>query len=95
MSKGRRTFLGGFVDYRNIDTDYTLYFHVGRYYKKEINIIQLKYVLNDKGYSEKEIDSAISDYYYAYLHIFYLLNTFLIPLFSLSLLIYIFFSFFY
>jgi hypothetical protein len=51
------------MEYRNIDNDYKLYHHVKRFYNKELTEIQLKWILKDQNYSDKEISSAISDYY--------------------------------
>lgn len=56
------------VEYRNIDQDINLYHGAKRYWNyDQISKEQLYWILNDKGYSEKEIDSAITDYYYIYI----------------------------
>lgn len=50
------------MDYRNIDEDAKLLHHIKRYYNEEINETQLRYILNDANYSEREIDNALNDY---------------------------------
>jgi hypothetical protein len=54
------------MDYRNIDTDYILYKTVGRYWSGELNLDQLYWKLESEGYSKKEIDCAVYDYYLIY-----------------------------
>lgn len=48
------------MDYRNIDEDAKLLHHIKRYYNEEINETQLRYILNDANYSEREIDNALN-----------------------------------
>lgn len=50
------------MEYRNIDEDAKLLHHIKRYYNEEINETQLRYILNDANYSEREIDNALNDY---------------------------------
>jgi hypothetical protein len=54
------------MDYRNIDTDLDLLVGAKRYYLGELSIDQLYWELQSEGYSEKEIDLAIHDYYLIY-----------------------------
>lgn len=56
------------MEYRNIDQDIHLLKGVRRYWNDDqISKEQLYWILEDKGYSEKEIDNAITDYYYVYI----------------------------
>jgi hypothetical protein len=57
------------VEYRNIDQDINLYHGAKRYWNNDdqISKVQLYWTLGDKGYSETEIDNAITDYYYVYI----------------------------
>ena len=56
------------MEYRNIDQDIHLLKGVRRYWNDDqISKEQLYWILGDKGYSEKEIDNAITDYYYVYI----------------------------
>jgi len=54
------------MEYRNIDTDYMLYFVCKRYYAGELNQDQVYWKLESEGYSKTEIDNAIHDYYLVY-----------------------------
>ena len=54
------------MEYRNIDTDYMLYFVCKRYYSGELNQDQVYWKLESEGYSKTEIDNAIYDYYLVY-----------------------------
>jgi hypothetical protein len=55
------------MEYRNIDQDINLYNGAKRYWNDDqISREQLYWTLGDKGYSEKEIDYALGDYYYVY-----------------------------
>jgi hypothetical protein len=54
------------MEYRNIDTDYVLYFVCKRYYCGQLNKDQVYWKLESEGYSKKEIDNAIYDYYLVY-----------------------------
>jgi hypothetical protein len=51
------------MNYRNIDEDINLYKGAKRYWSNQITRNQLYWVLGDKGYSEKEVDKSIEDYY--------------------------------
>lgn len=54
-------------EYRNIDEDAVLLKLVKRYYNEDsLTEEQLKYLGKLDGYSEKEIDFAINDYYLIY-----------------------------
>jgi hypothetical protein len=55
------------MEYRNIDQDIVLLKSAKRYWQEEITLDQLNWILKDQGYSEPEIDHAITDYYYVYL----------------------------
>lgn len=56
------------MEYRNIDQDINLLKGVRRYWNEDqISKEQLYWTLGDKGYSETEIDNAITDYYYVYI----------------------------
>lgn len=55
------------MEYRNIDQDIVLLKSAKRYWQEEITLDQLNWILKDQGYSESEIDHAITDYYYVYL----------------------------
>jgi hypothetical protein len=51
------------MNYRNMDEDINLYKGAKRYWSNQITRNQLYWVLGDKGYSEKEVDKSIEDYY--------------------------------
>jgi hypothetical protein len=54
--------------YRNIDEDVKLLKFAKRYHSEDsLTIDQLKYIAKQDGYSEKEIELAINDYYWIYL----------------------------
>lgn len=56
-------------DYRNIDQDINLLNFAKRYYSEDsLTIEQLKYVAKQDGYSEREIDLALNDYYWIHIH---------------------------
>lgn len=56
------------MEYRNIDQDINLLNGAKRYWNNDqISKEQLYWTLGDKGYSEKEIDNAITDYYYVHI----------------------------
>ena len=57
------------MEYRNIDTDYILYFVCKRYYQGELNQDQVYWKLESEGYSKKEIENAIYDYYLIYVRV--------------------------
>ena len=46
-----------------MDEDINLYKGAKRYWSNQITRNQLYWVLGDKGYSEKEVDKSIEDYY--------------------------------
>lgn len=55
-------------EYRNIDEDVVLLKLVRRYYNEDsLTEEQLKYLGKLDGYSEREIDFAINDYYLIYI----------------------------
>lgn len=62
------------MSYRNIDEDINLYKGAKRYWSDQITKNQLYWVLGDKGYSEKEVDRAIDDYYVIHIHSEILIN---------------------
>jgi hypothetical protein len=63
------------MEYRNIDQDINLLKGVRRYWgEDQISKEQLYWILEDKGYSEKEIENAITDYYYVYIWTNVLIN---------------------
>lgn len=54
-------------DYRNIDTDIKLLKFARRFHSEdELTLDQLKYLASQDGYSEREIDLAVNDYYLVY-----------------------------
>lgn len=67
--------------YRNIDQDERLLIMVRRYWDKQDQLTeeQLHWVLKDEGYSETEIDQAISDYWIIYLRSDILLHHWIAP----------------
>jgi hypothetical protein len=55
--------------YRNIDEDVKLLKFAKRYHSEDsLTIDQLKYIAKQDGYSEREIELAINDYYWIYIH---------------------------
>lgn len=73
---------------RNIDNDYNLYFHMKKYYKNEINEIQLNWILSQKKYSQKEIEQAIFDYHLVYIRNYnFLRSLFIFSLITIFLII--------
>ena len=64
---------------RNIDNDIRLLGYVARYYNSEISVEQLRWVLDNLGYKELEIESSISDYYWIYVRTPIVVNRYLIP----------------
>lgn len=55
--------------YRNIDEDINLLNFAKRYYSEEqLTLNQLKYIAGLEGYSEREIDLAINDYYWVHIY---------------------------
>jgi cytochrome b subunit of formate dehydrogenase len=54
--------------YRNIDEDIVLLKAAKRYWEEEhLTKEQLYWVLDSQGYSKKEVDNAIGDYYYIHI----------------------------
>lgn len=51
------------MNYRNIDNDYRLYNHVGRFYRNELTKTQLVWILKEANYSDREINNALNDYF--------------------------------
>ena len=67
--------------YRNIDEDIRLLTMARRYWSEEqLSKEQVHWVLKDEGYSEKEIENAISDYYYIHIRSNILLHHFIAPI---------------
>lgn len=66
--------------YRNIDEDIRLLNMARRYWaEKQLSKEQVHWVLKGEGYSEKEIENAISDYYYIHIRSNILLHHFITP----------------
>ena len=66
--------------YRNIDDDVRLLSMAKRYWSDDqLTKEQLQWVLKSEGYSEREIDNAISDYYAIYLRSDIMLHHFIAP----------------
>jgi hypothetical protein len=68
--------------YRNIDQDERLLIMVRRYWDKEDQLTeeQLHWILKDEGYSETEIDQAISDYWIVHIRSDILLHHWIAPI---------------
>lgn len=67
--------------YRNIDEDVRLLTMARRYWTEEqLSKEQVHWVLKGEGYSEKEIENAISDYYYIHIRSNILLHHFIAPI---------------
>jgi len=68
--------------YRNIDQDERLLIMVRRYWDEEDQLTeeQLHWVLKDEGYSEREINQAISDYWIIHLRSDILLHHWIAPI---------------
>jgi hypothetical protein len=68
--------------YRNIDVDERLLNMARRYWDEEDSITenQVYWVLKDEGYSEQEIDNAISDYWSIHLRSNILLHHWIAPI---------------
>jgi len=68
--------------YRNIDQDERLLVMVRRYWNEEDQLTeeQLHWVLKDEGYSETEINQAISDYWIIHLRSDILLHHWIAPI---------------
>jgi hypothetical protein len=66
--------------YRNIDDDARLLNMAKRYWSEDqLTKEQVYWVLNSEGYSEREIDNAISDYYAIHLRSDIMLHHFIAP----------------
>ena len=66
--------------YRNIDDDARLLNMAKRYWSEDqLTKEQVYWVLKSEGYSEREIDNAISDYYAIYLRSDIMLHHFIAP----------------
>jgi len=66
--------------YRNIDDDVRLLSMAKRYWSDDqLTKEQLQWVLKSEGYSEREIDNAISDYYAVHLRSNIMLHHFIAP----------------
>jgi len=66
--------------YRNIDNDARLLSMAKRYWSDDqLTKEQLQWVLKSEGYSEREIDNAISDYYAVHLRSNIMLHHFIAP----------------
>ena len=68
--------------YRNIDQDERLLIMVRRYWDEEDQLTeeQLHWILKDEGYSETEIDQAISDYWIIHIRSDILLHHWIAPI---------------
>ena len=68
--------------YRNIDQDERLLIMARRYWDKEDQLTeeQLHWILKDEGYSETEIDQAISDYWIVHIRSDILLHHWIAPI---------------
>lgn len=76
------------MGYRNIDEDSRLLKMAERYWSEDqLTEEQVKWVLKSEGYSEKEIERAISDYYDIHLRSSILLHHFIAPVLLLFLMI--------
>ena len=66
--------------YRNIDEDARLLSMAKRYWSEDqLTKEQVYWVLKSEGYSEREIDNAISDYYAIHLRSDIMLHHFIAP----------------
>ena len=76
--------------YRNIDEDARLLSMAKRYWSEDqLTKEQVHWVLKSEGYSEKEIENAISDYYNVYLRSNILLHHFIAPVLLLFVMVYL------
>ena len=80
------------MSYRNIDQDIRLLKMAERYWTEgQLTKEQVHWVLSSEGYSQKEIDNAIADYYSIHLRSSLLLHHFIAPfvlLFVMMVLVY-------
>lgn len=66
--------------YRNIDEDIRLFKTAQRYWNEEqLTKEQVHWLLKNEGYSEKEVDNAINDYYMAHIRPNNMVHYFLWP----------------
>ena len=69
------------MSYRNIDEDIRLLTMAKRYWVEEqLTKEQVHWVLRGEGYSEKEIDNAISDYYSIHMRSDIMLHYYIAPI---------------
>ena len=75
--------------YRNIDEDERLLIMVRRYWDQEDQLSekQLYWVLENEGYSKKEIENAVSDYWTIHIRSNILLHHFIAPVVLLIVMI--------
>ena len=68
------------MSYRNIDEDIRLLTMAKRYWTEEqLTKEQVHWVLKSEGYSEREIDNAISDYYSIHMRSDIMLHHYIAP----------------
>lgn len=67
-------------EYRNIDTDVKLLKFARRYHSEDITLNQLEYIAGLEGYSKKEIECAIYDYYLIYIRPDELVKNYILPI---------------
>lgn len=69
------------MSYRNIDEDIRLLTMAKRYWAEEqLTKEQVNWVLKSEGYSEREIENAISDYYSIHIRSNIMLHHFIAPI---------------
>lgn len=69
------------MSYRNIDEDIRLLTMAKRYWTEEqLTKEQVHWVLKSEGYSEREIDNAISDYYSIHIRSDIMLHHYIAPI---------------
>lgn len=69
------------MSYRNIDEDIRLLTMAKRYWTEEqLTKEQVHWVLKGEGYSEREIDNAISDYYSIHMRSDIMLHNYIAPI---------------
>ena len=69
------------MSYRNIDEDIRLLTMAKRYWTEEqLTKEQVHWVLKSEGYSEREIDNAISDYYSIHIRSDIMLHHYITPI---------------
>jgi len=76
------------MSYRNIDEDIRLLTMAKRYWTEEqLTKEQVHWVLRGEGYSEREIDNAISDYYSIHMRSDIMLHHYIAPVVLLIVMI--------